>query len=472
LVLSSLQIRFGFFDIRRKSLFKKKDDELFSNMCSLFQAIPFLNEIKNALDWTFTSTCFNLIQWNKYEAIYDAIFDTYCEKSDWDERPVGKRISRKEKLTIGASLATVLILILVVPLILFSSLNPTNILNNLTSAKIKVDLSFTYENGAKKKYNIFENTRADSILEIDSDEDSEDGSIWETCGYSKSVQTKNFNKKQVQRVIFSEASDRNWDLAIPHINNLISLLDLSEGDEDISSIDINIGYELTRPLPAEAQTCSDSFEINIYNKGDLNNPYGVNFIKNISDAMKNCYDTNVFIEDAYSPPLRLTSGSEVTEIEDDNFEKRGLEIGFEGCTKDSNNNINYFNSFFTIKSVYKDKAQPLELHVFSDQISETTFGYSVLTFYITFVLLAGDYVREFLQNEPEKIMIEELPHAKKIVDLCEGIRTARYCYDFKNEEYLYTLLIELMRSPDYLKVITDSSLDHFKQREELNEDDN
>ena len=188
--------------------------------------------------------------------------------------------------------------------------------------------------------------------------------------------------------------------------------------------------------------------------------------------MKNCYDTNVFIEDAYSPPLRLTSGSEVTEIEDDNFEKRGLEIGFEGCTKDSNNNINYFNSFFTIKSVYKEKAQPLELHVFSDQISETTFGYSVLTFYITFVLLAGDYVREFLQNEPEKIMIEELPHAKKIVDLCEGIRTARYCYDFKNEEYLYTLLIELMRSPDYLKIITDSSLDHFKQREELDEDDN
>ena len=471
LVLSALQIRFGFYDIRRKSLFKKKDDELFSNMCSLFQAIPFLNEIKNALDWTFTSTCFNLIQWNKYEAIYDAIFDTYCEKSDWDEKPVGKRISRKEKLSIGASLATVLILILVVPLILFSSLNPTNILNNLTSAKIKVDLSFTYEDGAKKKYNIFENTRADSILEIDSDEDSENGSTWENCGYSKSVQTKNFNKKQVQRVIFSEASDRNWDLAKPHINNLISLLDLSEGDEDIASIDLNIEYELTRPLPAEAQTCSDTFEINIYNKGDLNTSYGVNFIKNISDALKYCYDTNVFIDSAYSPPLRLTSGSEVTQIEDDNFEKRGLEIGFEGCTKDSSNNINYLNSFFTVKSVYEGKVQPLELHVFSDQISETTFGYSVLTFYITFVLLAGDYVREFLENEPEKIMIEELPHAKKIVDLCEGIRTARYCYDFKNEEYLYTLLIELMRSPDYLKVITDSSLDHFKQREELEDED-
>jgi len=73
-----------------------------------------------------------------------------------------------------------------------------------------------------------------------------------------------------------------------------------------------------------------------------------------------------------------------------------------------------------------------------------------------------------LANEPEKIMLEELPHPKRIVDLCEGIKIARYSYDFKTEEYLYTILIELLRSPDYLKIITDSSLDHFKQREEMN----
>ena len=460
LVLSALQIKFGFYDIRRKSLFKKKDDDLFSTMCSLFQAIPFLNEIKNALDWTFTSTCLNFIQWNKFEAIYDTIFDTYCEKSDWDEKPIGKRVGTKEKLTIGASLATVLILILVVPLILFSSLNPTNQLNNLTGAKITVDLSFNYENGAIKKYNLFENTRADSISEIDS--------IWEAYNYSESVQTRNFNKKQVQRVVFSETSDRNWDLAIPHINNLISLLDLT--NDDISSIEINIGYELTRPLPAEAQTCSDSFVINIYNKGDSYTSDGANFIKNISDALKNCYDTSDSIFDAYSPPLRLTSGSEVTEIEDEiHFLKKTIQIGFEGCTKDDNNNINYFNSFFTVKTIIDNQTQPLELHVFNDQISETTSGYSVLTFYITFVLLAGSYVREFLASEPEQIMLEELPHPKRIVELCEGVKIARYCYDFKNEEYLYTVLIELMRSPDYLKLITDSSLDHFRQREEMTE---
>ena len=96
LLLSSLQIKHGFYDIKRKSLFKKKDDEFFSNMGSLFRAIPFLNEIKNALDWTCTTTCLTLFQWNKFEAIYDTIFDTYCEKSDWDEKLIGEKVSLKK----------------------------------------------------------------------------------------------------------------------------------------------------------------------------------------------------------------------------------------------------------------------------------------------------------------------------------------------------------------------------------------
>ena len=462
LILSALQIKFGFYDIKRKSLFKKKNDEMFSNLCSLFQAIPFLNEIKNALDWTFTSTCFNLFQWNKFEAIYDTIFDTYCEKSEWDEKPVGKRISRKQKYTLGGSLALILLLILIVPLILFSSLNPTNKLNNLTGAKINVDLFFNYQNGAIKKYNIFENTRADSISEIAKDNNN---IIWEKFNYSESVKTRNFKKDQVQRVIFSETSDRNWDLAIPHIKNLISLLDL-QNNTGLSSVQISIAYELTRPLPAEAQTCSDSFIVNIYKKGE---PFNNSFIEKIRTALENCSDTSDILNDVYSCPLRLTSGSDVNEIEDDvYFAKRGIKIGYQGCQRD-NNSINYFNSYFTVKSYYEGEEEPLEFHIFSDQISETTSGYSVLTFYITFVLLAGSYVRDFLANEPEKIMLEELPHPKKIVELCEGIKIARYSYDFKKEEYLYTILIELMRSPDYMKLITDSSLDHFKQREEMME---
>ena len=465
LIFSGLQVKFGFYDIKRKSFFKKKGDEVLSGLNKGFNAIPFIYEIKNAIDWTFTSTCLTFVQWNKFEAIYDSIFDTYCEKNDWDERPIGRRISYKKKFGIGGTLALVLIFILVIPLVLFSSLNPTNQLNNITGGELKIDLSFTYENGAIKNYNLFENTRADSISQMNNENE-----IWEKYHYSTSVQTRNFNKKQAQRIVFSETSDRNWDLANPHIVNLIKLLNLTE-DNDLSQIDIIIYYGFTRPLPAESQTVSNSFVVNIFNQADDPiNSEGAKKLNTLREALDNCKNDSIGIKlkDAYSPPLRLTSGSDINIIEDVKlFSKKSVELGFQGCFYE-NNKKNYFNSYFTLKCYDENNStEPVEFHTFSDQISETTSGYSVLTFYISFVLLAGSYIREFLESEPEKIMLEEMPHPKRIVELCEGIKIARYSFDFKNEEYLYTILIELLRSPDYLKLITDSSLDHFKLREEL-----
>ena len=212
----------------------------------------------------------------------------------------------------------------------------------------------------------------------------------------------------------------------------------------------------------------------MYSKNDLINSSHAENIKNLSNALANCTEANIRFDEAYTPALRLTSGSDVENIEDEEyFSSKNVSLGFQGCEKNDNNvsnvsNVNYFNSYFTFRIIDdNDTAQSVEFHTFSDQISETTQGYSVLTFYISFVLLAGTYIREYLQSEPVTIMFDEMPHPKKIVDLCEGVKIARYGYDFKNEEFLYTILIELLRSPDYLKLITDSSLDHFEQREKI-----
>ena len=461
LIFSGVQVKFGFYDIKRKSFFKKKGDEILSGLNKLFNAIPFLYEIKNAIDWTFTSTCLTLFQWIKFEAIYDTIFDTYCEKNDWDEKPIGKRVNYKNKLGIGGTLSIILIMILIVPLILFSSLNPTNQLNNITGGELKIFLTFTYENGAIKNYNLFENTRPDSISEMINEEE-----IWINYNYSISVLTRNFNKKQIQRIIFSETSERNWDLANPHILHLIQLLNITEHN-NLYQIGITIYYDFIRPLPAENQKVSNSFIIPIFRKGDNPDSKGADNLKILRDSLRECKDGNIILEKAYYQPLRLTSGSEINVIEDEKyFFKKNVELGFKGCFID-NNKANYFQSYFTFKNKDNNITTPVEFHIFNDQISETTSGYSVLTFYISFVLLAGSYIREFMECEPEKIILEEMPHPKRIVELCEGIKIARYSYDFKNEEYLYTVLIELLRSPSYLKLITDSSLDDFKLREVL-----
>ena len=479
MVLSALQIKYGFYDIKRKSLFKKGQDELFSNMSSLFQMIPFLNEIKNAIDWTFTHTCLDLFQWNKFEAIYDTIFDTYCEKGEWDEKPIGERVSKDKKFGIGFTLSFGLVFTLIIPLLLFSSINPTNIINNITEARMNIDLTFKYKNNVMKNYNLFLNERADSINEIfkslNNKNNTENDTIWEKYNYSKSIETRNFEHDQVQRIIFSETSDRNWELAYPHITNLVELLNTSKTDSDISSIKININYQLDRLLPAEAQSLKQTISVPIYEFGSntQGNLEGAEKIEKFRDALQMCHNVSIILPNAYLPALRLTSGTDITPIKDDtNFKKKSVELSFLGCIKENEEKPSYFDSYFTFKAFNEtdNTTEPIEFHIFNDQISETTQGYSVLTFYVTFVLLVGSYVRDFLSSDPETITLDEMPHPKKIVDLCEGIKIARYGYDFRNEEYLYTILIELMRSPDYLKILTDSSLDHFKSREKLTED--
>ena len=463
LLFSGMQIKFGFYDIKRKSYFKTGENNYLAKLGNIFKEIPFLYEIKNTIDWTFTSTCLNLFEWNKFEAIYDTIYDTYIEKSDLDSKPIGKKVSKKTKISIGASSSLFLVLILIAPLILFSSLNPTNKSNNLTGAQLKIALSLNYANGAVKNYNLFENNHADSILSM-----FRNGTeIWEKYNYSKSLQTRNFNHDQIQRVIFSETSDRNWDLAYPHIENLINLLNYSK-QKDLTSIQLSIEYELIRPLPSDAEKCTYISLVPIFEFNKSGQEKGKQNLDELREALEKCRNFNIKIENAYYTPLRLTSSPTVNIIEDEEyFQYKDILLGFQGC-KFVEGEKNFLNSFFTVKTIDKNNStSPFEIHVFNDEISEATSGYSVLTFYITFVLLAGTYIRNFLSSEPEKIILGEMPHAKEIVNLCEGVKIARYGYDFKNEEYLYTVLIELMRSPDYLKMLTSSSLQQFKIREKM-----
>ena len=64
-------------------------------------------------------------------------------------------------------------------------------------------------------------------------------------------------------------------------------------------------------------------------------------------------------------------------------------------------------------------------------------------------------------------MLTEMPHSEDIITLCEGIKYARYTFDYEQEERLYYILIELMRSPDYLRIFTHSSIEQFKERKKL-----
>ena len=470
-VSSGLQVKYGFYDMKRISVLKAKSNSISGIIYNTYKALPFLYEIKLGIDWTFTSTCLDLFQWNKFESVYDLLFITNCQMSSVNIKPIGQEVGKIMKIFMGGFLSFGLVLVLVIPLILFSSLNPMNQLNNLTSADLKVELSFTNSNGIKKGYTIFQNSKPQSI-------DSITEKDFNYYNYSKSLDTKNFPRKQIQTVLFSEENERNWDLSSPQINSLINLIrnrnNSENSDIDVSSIDLVIDYGFHRLLPPGAQEARKLCIQNIYSKEDLNeeNNKKLDLLEN---ALSNCTPINLTFNNIISPPIRLKGSSIPTRLKNKNyFPNLDVQLGFVGCQKkydetaENNTRISYIESYFLF-GIYKgeNETEGIIFHVFSDQVSSTTFSYSVLTFYVAFVLVIGNYVRNFFTGQPEKISLTEMPHNEELLKICEGIKVSRYRFNYDEEEKLYYILIEIMRSPDYLRLLTSSSIDQFSQRLKL-----
>lgn len=110
-------------------------------------------------------------------------------------------------------------------------------------------------------------------------------------------------------------------------------------------------------------------------------------------------------------------------------------------------------------------SQGLLFVAFNDKVSKTTASYDVLGFYISFILVIGRVLRSFISGEPERIFLTEMSQPKPLMNLCEGVKMSRYRHDFVKEEQLYYVLIDLVRSPEILKVITKSSLHKLRMRE-------
>lgn len=100
----------------------------------------------------------------------------------------------------------------------------------------------------------------------------------------------------------------------------------------------------------------------------------------------------------------------------------------------------------------------IKFYTFSDMVSPTTASYNVLSFYIAFVLVIGRYIRTFISGEVERVIYTEMPRPKKLLNLCEGIKISRYKKDLEREDQLYYVLIDLLRSPEMLKMIAKPSI--------------
>jgi hypothetical protein len=101
--------------------------------------------------------------------------------------------------------------------------------------------------------------------------------------------------------------------------------------------------------------------------------------------------------------------------------------------------------------------QSLNFIVISDRYSPATFNFSVLTFYISIVYVAGRLLRMLTGGKSSNLMLTEMPCPDPLINLCEGIYLSRMTGDTVKEEELYYDLIDILRSPEIAKLVTKPS---------------
>ena len=87
-------------------------------------AIPFLWELRAILDWTVETTSLTLFAWLKVEDIYAGLCAVRADMASRRRYVRGKKQPLLDRVTQGCLFTTVLLVIVLGPLLLFSNANP------------------------------------------------------------------------------------------------------------------------------------------------------------------------------------------------------------------------------------------------------------------------------------------------------------------------------------------------------------
>lgn len=107
-------------------------------------------------------------------------------------------------------------------------------------------------------------------------------------------------------------------------------------------------------------------------------------------------------------------------------------------------------------------ASDIKLHVISEKSRTSIFaGYSIITLYVSVVLVVGRLLRGMFSGTYYKIVYDDMPNPTPLLKLCSGVEVARYEGNLIEESRLYWSLIEVLRSNELIKLITKTSHEFY-----------
>lgn len=448
-VLCALQIKYGESFLKNQ---KKKDRrwttaEKLTN--TIVTKVPFVFEIKTALDFAVTKTSLGLFEWFKFEDIYNTFFAAKYAQIASDMKKLGLVRSIVEKVIFGWVALFIFLGIVLAPIFIFSEFNPDSRPNIVLSVETSVGIKIDYS-----KFELYRNTNPKEIKNMTESEFND---------YIGSNYTKlTYQSGQMQIINLYPFGDTIWSITAEMYGQLDNLLVDTLGKQRPAFIYLSL---------KASQESGKS--LNYYNEQLLNPQMMIA----LHEMMTRCTSNKITVPNFYSRIMQVTQDGLLPFKADTAFTKKfNKTIELTPVCKNVSKTsevvqVQYWNvtNSNANSSKFEQKGTTgLAFFVVLDNYSKNLAMFtSVVAMYTGFVLIIGNVIRGVFTGQTTKIWTTDVPKSEQIIRICEGVTAARIEGNTFREEVLYWELIDIMRSPEMIKLITANYLEHKKAIEKV-----
>lgn len=443
---SALQLRDGYpvySGSRYNYTTETFETKLTEKTSGLMMGVPFLFEMRALLDYICTRTSLTWAHWVMLEEIAAHLFSIKLEmRGRAEEADVLQGKKRQPiigKLMSAGVMLLFLLVCLIGPLALFSSINPSTTANEVTLTSV----TFGVQDAQGTLNQLYTN----------SDNNSPDYGI-----------DLNTEGATVQRIEFDIFSHDIWTISPPRVDELVTQLQSTE------ELSWTVKFSFERPGPTDYEDIDASYsqKITTAQRNAL-----IPMIKQTLNDDKNVTLPSITVDELFPPIVQLTAKSGVlnraTVKRSVNVTKHTSSAGETWWTLEPLVNAT------STETNYCTTSTPFCLIAVSDKIVQglSTLGidsYGLTAVYVFVVVTIGSAVKGFFRGAYSTIQYDELPEPDDVLELVEGVYIARdekYVGHLTDEVRLFETLVRVLRSPETLIKITGTNVLHIPAKEKI-----
>ncbi|CAJ0565008.1 unnamed protein product, partial [Mesorhabditis spiculigera] len=441
----------------------------------IFMAVPFLFELRTAIDWTWTDTSMPLFDFFNMENFYSTIYNLKCGRQFEQSYPAprGEAKGSLIKYLMGIPMILFIVIIIWCPLIAFSLLNRLGTVLTPNTAQMTISVE-----GYPPLYSIQaqgNELRPLTFTELDGLKTSFSKAF--LPGNDSSVQKSrsavsfldDYSPADTLKVLFRPESEQLWDISKESLEAMRFALQNQTNDmeiqvrvsftrprQDSSKEPVTHTSEFSYKMPNNSVTRQQLVAALMSSGGEVIVPNAIPvylIVPNEGEVTPSSVQLEVLAQ--YLPDT-ATVHKTYANISLKMEKRDGGGFLWTAHMINPSFNTTGINSSQLILPAEKVHYRPgnedyVQLVSFVDRTFPSFFAKyvqgGVIAMYLALVIVVGKVLRGLFTNQPLDVIISEIPNPDHLLKICLDIYLVREAKDFVLEQDLFAKLIFLFRSP-------------------------